>query len=99
MDIVEKDAWVIEGVYWSWCGPSFERADEIILLDTPVWIRQKRIGIRFIKRKLGVEQSLKKDSFQGYLALARWNARWDRDNLLGAKEALRLHNTMLKVQE
>ncbi len=24
---VKAESWIMEGVYWSWCQPSFERAD------------------------------------------------------------------------
>jgi adenylate kinase family enzyme len=97
---VEDESWIIEGVYWSWCQPSFERADQIILLDTPSWIRQWRLGLRFIKRKLGIEpkgKSRKKDSFKGYWTIARWNGRWDRDNLVGVKEVLRPFDDKVRV--
>src|ERR1700722_18265149 len=90
--VVDGDSWIIEGVYYAWCGPSYERGERIILLDTPTWIRHWRLGLRFVKRKLGLEvkgPSRKKDSFKGYWSITKWNARWDRDNLSGAKEALK----------
>ena len=36
---VAEEAWVIEGVYYGWVSPSFERADLIILLVPSVWVR------------------------------------------------------------
>ncbi|HTB22290.1 MAG TPA: DNA topology modulation protein FlaR [bacterium] len=98
--VVDSESWVIEGVYYSWCQPSFERADQIILLDTPTWIRHWRLGLRFIKRKLGIEpkgQSRKKDSFKGYWGITKWNASWNRDNLVGAKEVLKRYESKLKL--
>jgi len=98
--LADGASWVIEGVYYSWCRPSFERAEQIILLDTPTWLRHWRLGLRFIKRKLGIEpkgQSRKKDSFKGYWGITKWNARWDRDNLAGAKEALGSFEEKLKI--
>lgn len=90
------EAWIIEGVYWKWCLPSFERADEIWVLDTPHVTRQWRMGLRFLRRKLGMEKSLKKDSLRGYLETARWNGRWDRDNRGPALEFLRPFESKLK---
>jgi adenylate kinase family enzyme len=94
---VEGESWVVEGVYWGWCQPSFERADQIILLDMPTWIRQWRLGLRFIKRRMGLEKSTKKETFKGCWETARWNARWNRDNLAGAKKALKPFEFKVKV--
>ena len=63
-------------------------------------IQQWRLGLRFIKRKMGIEAkgpSRKKDGFKGYWSITKWNARWDRDNLAGAKEALKRFESKVKV--
>ena len=93
------DSWIVEGVYWKWCLPSFERADKIILLDAPHWVRQWRLASRFIKRNLGIEKSIKKDSLiKGYLETARWNSHWDRDNLPKIKEVLIRFQTKTEIR-
>lgn len=33
--ILQKDDWIIEGVYFAWCKQCFEDADRIYLLDVP----------------------------------------------------------------
>ena len=93
---VKDDTWIIEGVYWSWCLPSFERAEQIIILNTPHWIRQWRAGLRFFKRMTGIERSLKKDSLKGYLELVQWNAKWNRNNLAKAIEILKPFEAKIK---
>jgi len=49
---------------------------------------------------MGIEAkgpSRKKDGFKGYWSITKWNARWDRDNLAGAKEALKRFESKVKV--
>ena len=45
-EIIGQDRWIVEGVYHQWLGESFEKADVIVILDTPVWIRHWRIARR-----------------------------------------------------
>lgn len=33
--ILKNDSWIIEGVYYSWCGQCFEDADRIYILEVP----------------------------------------------------------------
>jgi adenylate kinase family enzyme len=35
LEITQQDAWMIEGVYYHWLKPSFERADTIFVLSPP----------------------------------------------------------------
>ena len=55
---MEKDSWIIEGVYYSWVQQSFEDADKIYVLDMPRYLYISRIVIRSIKRKLGIQKVL-----------------------------------------
>ena len=41
--ITNTESWVVEGVFYKWLSPSFERADKIVVLDTPRWLRHYRI--------------------------------------------------------
>jgi adenylate kinase family enzyme len=91
-----KEAWVSEGVYWKWCDAAFERAELILVLDLPLWLRQVRLWRRHLLRRLGIEKSLEKDTLLGTLTTARWNRRWDRDNLSLAMEKLGLYRSKLQ---
>lgn len=94
---VQSESWIVEGVYWSWCLPSFQRADQILLMDSPTWMRQWRLAGRFAKRMAGIETSLKKESFRGYYETAMWNAAWNRKNLPGALEMLKAFTPKVQV--
>ena len=52
--ILQKDDWIIEGVYFAWCKQCFEDADKIYVLDVPRYQCRYRIVLRFIKKKFGV---------------------------------------------
>ena len=51
-EILQRDGWIIEGVYYAWCGRCFDNADKIFLLDVPRRVYRRRIIRRFIRRKL-----------------------------------------------
>ena len=48
-NILEKDDWIIEGIYYKWLEQSFKNADIIYILDLPKYIYKFRIVKRFIK--------------------------------------------------
>ena len=78
--IVNRESWIIEGVYFAWLRRSFERADIIVVLTPSVWLRDWRVLRRFIKRKLGMVPA-KKESLLDFYRLIEWNHGYDRDNL------------------
>ncbi len=80
---VAKESWIVEGVYYRWLVPSFQRADRIFVLTPPLWIRQVRITQRFFRRKLGLDRS-KQETFRGQMELMEWNRKYDKDNLVRA---------------
>src|SRR4051812_9067865 len=51
--IAEGEGWVIEGVYYHWVGPSLRRADVIVVMRVPMWVRQWRVCRRHVIRKVG----------------------------------------------
>lgn len=82
-DFLKQPAWVVEGVYHRWVGPSFAQADHILVLNPPLWLRQIRIARRSLRRKLGLEPG-KKESFQNIRDLLKWSQGFDADNLARA---------------
>lgn len=84
-EIVAGDAWIIEGVYHQWVGPSIDRAEVILALVPSAWVRDARLIRRFIKRKLGLVPS-KRESLRDLWQLLRWNHGYDRDNYPRAME-------------
>ena len=89
--IAASDAWIIEGVYHQWVGPSFDRAELILMLVPSVWVHDVRVVRRFIKRKLGLVPS-KRESMRELWQLLRWNHGYDRDNYPRAMAFIRERN-------
>jgi hypothetical protein len=88
MSITDEAAWVIEGVYYRWLRPSFERAEIIFVLAPGVLVRDWRILKRFINRKFGIMPT-KKESVLDLYRLIEWNHKYDGDNLKRAMDFIR----------
>jgi len=86
--ITHGDAWIIEGVYYRWLKPSFERADIIFVLSPNVYLRDWRILNRFVSRKLGIMPT-KNESLLDLCRLIQWNHKYDVDNLKRAIDFFR----------
>ena len=80
LETVEKDSWIIEGVYYAWVTESFQMADFIYVLDLPSYIYKYRIIIRFIKRKFGLGTG-KKESLKSLYNLLKWTNQFQNKNL------------------
>ena len=78
--ILEQPDWVIEGVYYAWCGQCFRDADRIILLTVPRYRYRYRIIRRFVRRKIGLEKG-KKESLRSLIALLKWADHYQKDNM------------------
>lgn len=94
---VAENAWVMEGVYWNWTQAAFERAEHIVFLDRPAWLRHWRLVKRHFRRRLGIEGSSHKESLRGMITTAAWNQRWNRDNRPKVLERLERHRDKLVV--
>jgi adenylate kinase family enzyme len=82
---VDQNSWIVEGVYYAWVGPSFQKTNLIVALTTSVWLRDVRIIRRFLKRKFGLASSKKKETLKGLFELLKWNHGYDRKNLKQAR--------------
>ena len=82
---LNQDAWIVEGVYYAWLAPGFRKADLIVALTSPLWLRDLRIFWRFLERKLGFIPSKKKETFKGLFELVKWNHGYDSKNLKQAR--------------
>ena len=85
--ILSNDAWIIEGVYYSWVEQSFEDADRIFVLDMPEYIYKCRIIRRSLKRKMGIEKG-KKETFKSVINLLKWTDTFKNKNLKEIKNQL-----------
>ncbi len=78
-EILLKDSWIIEGVYFEWLKESFERADVIIVLMPHPAICALRVLWRFIRRKIGILPAKKKETVKGLIELLKWNQRYHKE--------------------
>jgi adenylate kinase family enzyme len=78
--ILKNDSWIIEGVYYKWLADSFEDADKIVVLNTPVMLRQWRILRRYLNLKLSFGHR-KEETFANLIEMFLWNKKYDADTL------------------
>lgn len=86
-DILKNADWIIEGVYFAWCGQCFADADIIYLLNVPRYKYRYRIIRRFIRRKLGLEKG-KKEDIKSLRALLAWADRYQEENMAEIRKEL-----------
>lgn len=89
--ILEKDNWIIEGVYYAWCEKCFADADKIILLETSITTCKWRVIRRFIKRKLGREKR-KKETIKSLMSLLNWMNKYHREDLIKINQILKKYD-------
>ena len=85
--ILQEENWVIEGVYYAWCGRCFEEADTIYLLSVPRRTYRYRILRRFFRRKLGLEKG-KKETLSSLSKLLKWADQYQSKNLIEIRKLL-----------
>ena len=85
--LVERDGWIIEGVYYGWVAASFAAADIIIVLTPSIVVRQWRVTKRFVLRKAGRVPS-RNESLASLWRLLRWSQTFDEQHLGEARRAV-----------
>ena len=95
-EILKKEDWIIEGVYYAWCRQSFDAADEIYLLQVPRRVYKYRILRRFFKRKLGMEEG-KRESLRSLSALLQWADKYQDENLAEIRKILSSYTEKVKT--
>ncbi|MBR0210859.1 MAG: AAA family ATPase [Oscillospiraceae bacterium] len=86
-EIMAREDWIIEGVYYAWCGETFASADRIYLLTVPRRVYRYRLIRRFIRRKLGREPG-KRESLGSLRELLQWADKFQQVNLPAIREIL-----------
>jgi adenylate kinase family enzyme len=76
--IIQSESWIVEGVHHKWVLPSFQEADLIIFLDTPVAKRQARIIKRFFLQKIGAEKANYRPTLTIFKKMFSWNAHFEQ---------------------
>ncbi len=95
--ILNDDSWIVEGTYYKWLRESFALADKIFVLRPNVFLRHWRITKRFVKRKLGIEKSAYRETWNAYIKMLKWNHQFDSNNLAGALKMLEEFNGKVVV--
>ncbi|MCM1327670.1 MAG: DNA topology modulation protein FlaR [Lachnoclostridium sp.] len=86
-EILDKEDWIIEGVYYAWCKQCFADADKIYLLQVPRHTYKYRIIKRFIKRKLGLEKG-KKETLKSLKDLLKWADSYNDNDMPKIEELI-----------
>ena len=90
-ELLQKDDWIIEGVYYAWCGQCFADADRIYLLSVPRYRYRYRILRRFVRRKLGIEAG-KQETLRSLFDLLKWADKYQRTNLVEIRKLLQAYS-------
>jgi hypothetical protein len=80
-DIIQTPSWIIEGAFYKWTYSSFQHADKIFILCPSLGIRNLRTIKRFIKTRIGIEESNYKQNFKELRKMLRWNKDYEKENL------------------
>ena len=94
--ILSEDDWIIEGVFFDWLNDSFEQADKIFIMETPIIISRYRIIRRFFRRKLGHEKG-KKETLKSLIELLKWTERFQNMNMPKIRSLLQKYNEKVIV--
>ncbi len=90
-EILLRDSWIIEGVYYSWLKQSFDDADRIYVLGVPKHICTIRIITRFIKRKLGIELG-KEGNIYSLYKLLKFASDFHKKDFIKIRKLLKQYN-------
>jgi adenylate kinase family enzyme len=89
--IINKEAWIVEGVHHTWVDKSLEEADTILFLNPPYLKRLKRINMRFIRQKLGLEKANYQPDLPMLKKMYKWNAAFEKTGRTEIEALLRLY--------
>ena len=97
-EILERDAWIVEGAYTSnWVSECLLRADMILFLSLPVWQRDWNILKRFAKFRLGFLKATHEETFANLVDLLIYNHKYDHEETTQIFETLSEHSAKLRV--
>lgn len=96
--VLEQENWIIEGVYYAWCGRCFRESDRIFFLNVPRRVYRRRIIRRFVRRKLGIEKG-KKETLRSLRGLLKWADRYREKNAVEIADILRNYPDKVSSEE
>jgi len=96
--LTENENWICEGVYFQdWILPVVEKADEVIILNPPVYLRQYRIIKRSVKRLLNIEKAKFKETPKALFKLLSWNQHYNKKYLPILMDKINRTGTKYKI--
>lgn len=97
MDICKNNNdWIIEGTLRKNMDFVLDIADRIIYIDIPLRLRKRRILIRYIKQKLGIERCNYKPSLKMVKMMYKWTYDFEKEKHL-VTEKLRKYKDKIIV--
>lgn len=81
--LISAETWIVEGAHIDeWTFKSFEESEVIIFLDISYYVRVYRIIKRYIKQKLGMENSNYKPTIKILIKMFKWNQMFEDNKKL-----------------
>ena len=74
---VDSEKWIIEGVFYKWLSPSFEKAEKIIVLNTSKWLRLYRVMKRTLTLLLSKPKTYR-STISNCLKIIQFNQTYDQ---------------------
>ncbi len=72
------ERWIIEGVFRECFNEGFDKADKIILLNTPPYKRKCRIAKRWLCQKFKIEKSNYRPTLKMLLLMYKWSKGFEK---------------------
>lgn len=91
-NIIKKRKWIVEGVFSSWTGISFRKANCIIVLKPYKYLRAIRIVKRYAKGRLKIAPR-KIETLTGHIKFLKWNNAWDNKELREIENKLKKYKS------
>lgn len=75
--ILQQENWIVEDVGRPCFTEGLKQADTIVLLEVPLRERKRRIVLRWIKQRIGIEKSLYIPSYAMLKCMLGWAKNYD----------------------
>jgi adenylate kinase family enzyme len=96
--IDHEEDWIIEGTYRESCHCLLDMADKIIFLDTPLWKRNYRIFLRYIKQRLRLEKCHYKSDFKMLKLMYKWTKEFEQNRVSFEQMLNQYENKLLVIK-
>lgn len=95
--INENENWIIEGTLRKNLYNLLEISDKIIYMNIPLSVRKRRILLRYIKQKLGIEKSNYKPNLKMLKLMYKWTNEYEKNKAEFEKNLNKYKNKLIVV--